>query len=172
MQGWIGCYSTNWVFTLLTIPLTGSQKHVQHLGPHGKPELVQSSPNQDLGVFDVSRTTKILRRPGPKRHSMLRGRRRFYVTSRRIFVVREYFFERTMLGNETVVTHISKPAQFETGEPDLGEPVAQEIVLGLLIQWSRDRFPGKSVGGQYRPLHLRPGRPWNRVRVPLVVGHW
>ena len=53
-----------------------------------------------------------------------------------------------------------------------GEPVAQGIVLGLLIQWSRVRFPGKSVGGQYRPLHLRPGRPWNRVRVPLVVGHW
>ena len=25
-----------------------------------------------------------------------------------------------MLGNETVVTHISKPAQFETGKPDLG----------------------------------------------------
>ena len=64
------------------------------------------------GVFDVFRTTKILRRPGPK-----------YVTSRRIFVVREDFFERTMLGNETVVTHISKPAQFETGEPDLGPTV-------------------------------------------------
>ena len=29
------------------------------------------------GVFDVSRTTKILRRPGPKCHSMSRGRRRF-----------------------------------------------------------------------------------------------
>ena len=28
-----------------------------------------------------------------------------------------------MLGNETVVTHISKPAQFETGEPDLGPTV-------------------------------------------------
>ena len=42
---------------------------------------------------------------------------------RRIFVVREDFFERTMLGNETVVTHISKPAQFETGEPDLGPTV-------------------------------------------------
>ena len=38
------------------------------------------------------------------------GRRRFYVTSRRIFVVREYFFERTMLGNET-----SDDAHFETG---------------------------------------------------------
>ena len=54
----------------------------------------------------------------------------------------------------------------------IGEPVAQGIVLGLLIQCSRVRFPGKSVGGQYRPLHLRPGRPWNGVRVPLVVGHW
>ena len=54
---------------------------------------------------------------------MSRGRRRFYVTSRRIFVVREDFFERTMLGNETVVTHISKLAQFETGELDLGPTV-------------------------------------------------
>ena len=43
------------------------------------------------GVFDVSRTTKILRRPGPKCHSMSRGRRRFYVTTRRIFVIREDF---------------------------------------------------------------------------------
>ena len=75
------------------------------------------------GVFDVFPTTKILRRPGLKCHSMSRGRRRFYVTSRRIFVVREHFLERTMLGNETVVTHISKPAQFETGEPDLGPTV-------------------------------------------------
>ena len=32
------------------------------------------------GVLDVSRTTKILRRPGPKCHSMSRGRRRFYVS--------------------------------------------------------------------------------------------
>ena len=34
------------------------------------------------------------------------------------------FFERTMPGNETVMTHISKPAQFETGEPDL-EPTVK-----------------------------------------------
>ena len=51
---------------------------------------------------------------------MSRERRRFYVTSRRIFVVREYFFERTMLGNETLVTG---DAHFETGEPDLGPTV-------------------------------------------------
>ena len=51
------------------------------------------------------------------------GRRRFYVTSRRIFADPEEFFERTMLGNETVMTHISKPAQFETGKPDLGPTV-------------------------------------------------
>ena len=75
------------------------------------------------GVFDVSRTTKILRRPGPKCHSMSRGQRRFYVTSRRIFVGHETFFEHTTPGNETVMTHISKPAQFETGEPDLGPTV-------------------------------------------------
>ena len=50
-------------------------------------------------MFDVSRTTKILRRPGPKCHSMSRGRRRFYVTSRRIFVVREYFL--SVLCSET-----------------------------------------------------------------------
>ena len=74
-------------------------------------------------MFDVFRTTKILRRPGPNCHSMSRGRRRFYVTSRRIFVVREDFFECTMLGNETVVMHISKLAQFETGELDLGPTV-------------------------------------------------
>ena len=30
---------------------------------------------------------------------------------------------------------------------NLGEPVAQVILLGLLIQWSRVRFPGKPVGG-------------------------
>ena len=62
------------------------------------------------GVFDVFRTTKIFRRPGPKCRSMSRGRRIFYVTSRRIFADPEEFFERTMLGKETVMMHISKPA--------------------------------------------------------------
>ena len=76
----------------------------------------QLTTEQVKGVFDVSRTTKILRLPGPKCRSMSRGRRRFYVTSRGIFVGHEALFERTTPGNETVMMHISKPAQFETGE--------------------------------------------------------
>ena len=36
----------------------------------------QGSILQTKGVFDVFRTTKILRRPGPKCYSMSRGRRR------------------------------------------------------------------------------------------------
>ena len=97
----------------------------------------------NMGVFDVFRTTKILRRPGPKCRSISRGRRRFYVTSHRIFVVREDFFERTMLGNETVVTHISKPAQFETGEPDHGPTekmfLSFIIAINMLIwHWSQN----------------------------------
>ena len=53
----------------------------------------------NMGVFDVFRTTKILRRPGQKCHSMSRRRRRFYVTSCRIFVVREDFL--SVLCSET-----------------------------------------------------------------------
>ena len=34
-----------------------------------------------------------------------------------------------MLGNETVMTHISKSAQFETGEPDLGPTWAKRNML-------------------------------------------
>ena len=62
------------------------------------------------GVFDVFRTTKVLRRPGLKCHSMSRGRRRFYVTSRRIFVVREDFF-----GAYYARKRDSGDAHFETG---------------------------------------------------------
>ena len=43
-------------------------------------------------IIHVFRKTKIFRRPGPKCHSMSCGRRRFYVTSRRIFADPEYFW--------------------------------------------------------------------------------
>ena len=62
------------------------------------------------GVFDVSRTAKILRRPGPKCHSMSRGRRRFYVTSRRIF---EY--QRIIFWAYYARIRDSNDAHFETG---------------------------------------------------------
>ena len=39
-------------------------------------------------------------------------------------------------------------ALWDPGTRAVGEPVAQGILLGLLIQWSRVRFPAKPVGGQ------------------------
>ena len=67
-----------------------SRKSCLILSGEAVPETKKDETTEETrGVFDVSRTTKILRRPGPKCNSMSRGRRRFYVTSRRIFVGHE-----------------------------------------------------------------------------------
>ena len=77
----------------------------------GPPAGVSLLTPQNVGVFDVSRTAKILCRPAPICRSMLRGRQRFYVTSRRIFAVRVEYLERTTPGSETMMTRIPKAAQ-------------------------------------------------------------
>ena len=74
-------------------------------------QIQRMSVGETSPAFDVSRTAKILCRPGPKWRSMSHGRQRFYVTSRRIFVVRAESFERTTVGREAMMARISKAAQ-------------------------------------------------------------
>ena len=51
-----------------------------------------------------------------------------------------------MLGNETVVTHISKPAQFETGEPEPrtnGKMFLSFIIAINMLIWHWMAIPGQ-----------------------------